>query len=145
MSSTGTSSDQHLRLEARSQQDQRSQIGQTGPTDQRTRQGDRKRNVTKRMVSEESAGQDQIPKSEEHETGQKTRNIGKAAMRIVRISSPVNQMKNLCQYLPIATRLHGFPGPVSTAHMSTILVSRCVLCAAKQVRTPARLLKRGKR
>ena len=28
--------------------------------------------------------QDQIPKSEEHETGQKTRNIGKAAMRIVR-------------------------------------------------------------
>ena len=33
--------DQHRRLEARSQQDQRSQIGQTAPTDQRTRQGGR--------------------------------------------------------------------------------------------------------
>ena len=33
--------DQHRRLEARSQQDQRSQIGQTGLTDQRTRQGGR--------------------------------------------------------------------------------------------------------
>merc|ERR1711974_207945 len=108
-------------LEVRSRRGQRSQIGQIALMAQRTLQEDRKLSGTKRMGRGESGEQAQTPKNEERETTQKIKSTEKAAMRIVRISSPVKQTKNLCQFLQIATRRRESLGPVSTAHMSTIL------------------------
>merc|ERR1712130_454482 len=121
MSSTETSSDQRRPLEAKSRRGQKSQIVQTGQMDQRTQQEDQKLSATKKMEKGENGEQVQTQKSEDRETTQRIKSTEKAAMRTARISSPVSRTKNLCQFLQIATRHRGCLGPVSTAHMSTIL------------------------